>query len=1383
MSPQKRQLLLASEHLIPLSEAAKLTPYSAEYLGYLVRKGKIEAIKMSRDWMTTKEIVLEYTGEQEGRQRRLFERFQQVSAVSQAGFIAFKTLLGTICLAIIATESVLIGGAVHLQPRNLLSETAHQIYFKTSSITNKSLAVAGSYAGYFNAELDRTILALGLNINSDLESADYLACSLGYQTKQLAKNLITDVKAPYIAAGDVIRSALGEQATQAAWAFGNAKSGWNQMALFYNNQLSVVAHNAAHMAKPAVSNSWNNVVENVGLLDKLAGNNFSTDSYVSKDSHLISGSQVVAQNDTKGKVLGKTISVKPAVPTASKIATVKPKATAINQRPKTQPVKSAVITYSAADPSYINQLIDSRLNQYLAAGKFKGAKGDKGDAGGMVTGSNGQQTVAVGGYPLVTYYPSNPAQNFSGASLAGFTDLSSNNFSTGKATVSNTLTVSGAASFLNTASFATTTISSLAVSGTATLPNIATTTISSLTVSGPVTLSGSATIVGLTVTGLNPGLALGSVAFQGDAGLAEDNSNFYWDKTNHRLGVGTSSPVTALQVAGIATLSGLQVFGNSTTTGNQVIGGNNSVSGNQNISGLSSLATTTVTRLTATGSTTIQTLTAGVVRSTSGGDLFVGQINNADLVNSSLTVTAGTGLTSGGSVSLGGSTSLGVAYGAALGTAVQGNTQLTVTAGTNLTGGGTITLGLGGTLALAVSSTPTFTTINGLTLTAGTGTLALNNNTLTVTGNSTINQNLTTTSTPAFTGLAVNGILTVTGASNLATATITSLAVSGPAVLSGSTTIASLTVSGISTLQNLNFAIATGTSLTVLSTSTLNSVFAVSLTVTGTSTLATTSVTNLSVTGPAVFNSLTASGTVFSSANLIGTTTSYGLLTIQGSGTSSPFTVLSAPDASSSVSTILAVSSVGNISMGLAATTSTSSLVSRLNITGVGTTTASSSLNIQNSAGLALLFARNDGQIGIGTTSPNATLAIQGTAGSTAQLFDVASSTGISYFHITSSGQVGIGTSTPAALLYLYSTSTSTPLFAIATATNASIFNILANGYTGVGKIPLRPLDVNGIARADSFEQNCPAGYIWVPGSAKYGTLPGFCAMKYVASSDGTTNCNGAACPVSTAANLPWVSINWNQSQTACQSLGLNYHLISDQEWMTIADNAGHTPINDLDSAAGLQMANGHSDNAPANALASSAGSDPVVSGCNLNKPMYDASNAYVAGSCEIRGAGSGGYTDADKGYYGTGQQYATTGYSSGGSNSSQMRTKVLSNGTVIWDIGGNVWQWTDAYIYSATSTEPTEMPTPADQNWHNYSSITNYKGLNYIRPWLQTLTSSNGIGQIYTSNTNADDGSGYHAFERGAGWGIGSAAGAFALILNYGPSFTFGDIGFRCSR
>lgn len=44
----------------------------------------------------------------------------------------------------------------------------------------------------------------------------------------------------------------------------------------------------------------------------------------------------------------------------------------------------------------------------------------------------------------------------------------------------------------------------------------------------------------------------GSVIFQGTNFLAQDNSNFFWDDTNIRLGIGTATPTQALQIVGSA---------------------------------------------------------------------------------------------------------------------------------------------------------------------------------------------------------------------------------------------------------------------------------------------------------------------------------------------------------------------------------------------------------------------------------------------------------------------------------------------------------------------------------------------------------------------------------------------------------------------------------------------------------------------------------------------------------------------------------------------------------------------------------------------------------------------------------------------------------------
>ena len=45
---------------ISLQEATKYCPYSQEYLSLLARKGKIEAIKIQRNWVTTRKAIEEY---------------------------------------------------------------------------------------------------------------------------------------------------------------------------------------------------------------------------------------------------------------------------------------------------------------------------------------------------------------------------------------------------------------------------------------------------------------------------------------------------------------------------------------------------------------------------------------------------------------------------------------------------------------------------------------------------------------------------------------------------------------------------------------------------------------------------------------------------------------------------------------------------------------------------------------------------------------------------------------------------------------------------------------------------------------------------------------------------------------------------------------------------------------------------------------------------------------------------------------------------------------------------------------------------------------------------------------------------------------------------
>ena len=81
---------------------------------------------------------------------------------------------------------------------------------------------------------------------------------------------------------------------------------------------------------------------------------------------------------------------------------------------------------------------------------------------------------------------------------------------------------------------------------------------------GTISLVGS--VATLTIT---TALTTGSVGFIGASGaLTQDNSNFYWDNSNKRLGINTNAPTTALDVFGSGIIGRL----NGTSTNNAFLG-------------------------------------------------------------------------------------------------------------------------------------------------------------------------------------------------------------------------------------------------------------------------------------------------------------------------------------------------------------------------------------------------------------------------------------------------------------------------------------------------------------------------------------------------------------------------------------------------------------------------------------------------------------------------------------------------------------------------------------------------------------------------------------------------------------------------------------------
>lgn len=266
---------------------------------------------------------------------------------------------------------------------------------------------------------------------------------------------------------------------------------------------------------------------------------------------------------------------------------------------------------------------------------------------------------------------------------------------------------------------------------------------------------------------------------------------------------------------------------------------------------------------------------------------------------------------------------------------------------------------------------------------------------------------------------------------------------------------------------------------------------------------------------------------------------------------------------------------------------------------------------------------------------------------------------------------------------------------------------------------------------------DCPTGFIPVPGDPTYGT-GGFCVMKYEAkiqgNDNGTQTYNSTYVPESRASGTPWVNISQASAIAEAETACTGCHLISEAEWMTLAKNALSVPENWSGGAVGSgYIYSGHNDNAPASSLMAS--------------------------------------TDDSDGYYGTGN--------TAGSN--QKRTLKLTNGEVIWDMAGNVRDWTSG---KTTGNQPGA--TNGGFDWREYTALTNPGSLTVDMSPVGTgisgsssWTSVHGIGRIHS---DADDII-LRSIYRGGGWNNSVNAGILSSVLSYTPNSIVTGLGFRVSR
>ncbi len=118
------------------------------------------------------------------------------------------------------------------------------------------------------------------------------------------------------------------------------------------------------------------------------------------------------------------------------------------------------------------------------------------------------------------------------------------------------------------------------------------------------------------------------------------------------------------------------------------------------------------------------------------------------------------------------------------------------------------------------------------------------------------------------------------------------------------------------------------------------------------------------------------------------------------------------------------------------------------------------------------------------------------------------------------------------------------------------------------------------------------------------------------------------------------------------------------------------------------------------------------------------------------------------------------------------------SNGLGIYDLNGNVWEWTNT-TFDQTSS-PLYDVSPKDGSGNNHVDSWNPS---VAAP--ASLSDSGGNsdfgGDHYWSDPNMNDGD-TKAVRRGGTWGDGARAGVFSMLLHGAPSISNAYIGFRCS-
>lgn len=256
----------------------------------------------------------------------------------------------------------------------------------------------------------------------------------------------------------------------------------------------------------------------------------------------------------------------------------------------------------------------------------------------------------------------------------------------------------------------------------------------------------------------------------------------------------------------------------------------------------------------------------------------------------------------------------------------------------------------------------------------------------------------------------------------------------------------------------------------------------------------------------------------------------------------------------------------------------------------------------------------------------------------------------------------------------------------------------------------------------------CPTGFVFIAENKEL-EVPAFCVMKFEAKE------GELGLPTSRPEGKPWVNLGLGPALSKCRSLGKEYNLISNPQWMAVAREIEAQRRNWTSNRIGEgQIYRGHSDGSPFNILS-----------------VKDVSD-----------------------YYDQTQNSRENGRE-------QRRVHYLSGDQKIWDFAGNTWSWVNWEESDHVVLGPRNCVNGAFEFYELNQEICNPEDLKEIQNnnlWASRSewTSVQGIGKFLGSY-----GSTGGAARRGGHRSDGSIAGIYALSLSYPPESRLSYIGFRC--